>query len=151
MRKLDLTDALAGGFFVFAGLAFGWISLGLDLGTAFRMGPGYFPLVLSGLLILLGLVVLAGAARSANGEIGAIAWRGMLFLLPAPVLFALTIRGLGFVPALFCATMLAGYASPKMRFLEILALAAAVTLFATAVFSYGLGLPFRRFGPWLGF
>lgn len=30
-------------------------------------------------------------------------------------------------------------------------LSAAITVFSVAVFNYGLGLPFQRFGPWLKF
>jgi hypothetical protein len=75
----------------------------------------------------------------------------MAFLLPAPILFGLTLRGLGFVPSIFLATLLACFASPRMRPWQALVLAAAVTLFSTLVFSVALGLPFRRFGPWLPF
>jgi hypothetical protein len=42
-------------------------------------------------------------------------------------------------------------ASLKMKLPAALLLAVAVTIFSTLVFSYGLGLPFRRFGPWLPF
>ena len=42
-------------------------SLGLEIGTAFRMGPGYFPLFLAGVLILLGIVIL-GTATRVEGE-----------------------------------------------------------------------------------
>ena len=148
--KADRTDAAAGILFILFGLFFAIQSLGMELGTAFRMGPGYFPLVLSGVLILLGLAILIKAFRSASPtEIGGFAWRGMLFILPAPVFFGLTVRGLGFVPAIFLTTLIAGLASLKMKPQWALVLALAVTLFATLVFSYGLGLPFRRFGPWL--
>ena len=58
-------------------------------------------------------------------------------------------RPLGFVPAVFLAALLASFASSRMRPLGALVLAAGVTVFATLVFSYALGLPFRRFGPWL--
>jgi hypothetical protein len=154
MQKYDIdwTNALAGLVFMFFGLVFGIQSLGLDIGTAFRMGPGYFPLVLSGLLILLGLVIAVGAIRNGAGEaIGRLAWRGAFFILPAPIFFGLTVRGLGFVPAIFVTTLIAALASLRMKLHWALALAAAVTVFATLVFSYGLGLPFRRFGPWLDF
>ena len=56
----DRTNALCGALFMATGLFFLVQSLGLEIGTAFRMGPGYFPLVLSGILVLLGLIV-AGA------------------------------------------------------------------------------------------
>jgi Tripartite tricarboxylate transporter TctB family len=149
---IDWTDALAGVLFIAFGLLFGVQSLGLDIGTAFRMGPGYFPLVLSGILILLGVLVVASAFHDRGSEgIGTLAWRGVLFILPAPVFFGLTVRGLGFVPAIFLTTLIAALASMKMRLHWALLLSVGVTVFATLVFSYGLGLPFRRFGPWLAF
>ncbi|WP_103256861.1 tripartite tricarboxylate transporter TctB family protein [Tabrizicola aquatica] len=149
---IDWTDALAGILFILFGLLFGVQSLGLEIGTAFRMGPGYFPLVLSGILILLGLAIIASAIHDRGSEaIGTLAWRGAFFILPAPIFFGLTVRGLGFVPAIFLTTLIAALASFKMRPHSALLLAAAVTVFATLVFSYGLGLPFRRFGPWLPF
>jgi hypothetical protein len=149
---IDWTDALAGLVFILFGLLFGVQSLGLEIGTAFRMGPGYFPLVLSGLLILLGLGIVAKSVHDRGSEgVGTLAWRGVFFILPAPIFFGLTVRGLGFVPAIFLTTLIAALASFKMRLHWALLLAVAVTVFATVVFSYGLGLPFRRFGPWLPF
>jgi hypothetical protein len=150
-RKRDTTDALAGLLFTGFGLFFGVQSSSLELGTAVRMGPGYFPLLLSGILTLLGLAILASAVNKAGGEPGAYAWRGMIFILPAPVFFGLTVQGLGFVPSIFLTTIIAAMASLKMKLPAALLLALAVTLFSTLVFSYGLGLPFRRFGPWLPF
>jgi hypothetical protein len=61
------------------------------------------------------------------------------------------VRGLGFVPSLFITTLIAAQASLRMRPLPALLLAVLVTFFSTLVFSYALGLPFRRFGPWLSF
>ena len=150
--SINWTDAFAGLVFILFGLAFGLKSLGLDLGTAMRMGPGYFPMVLSGLLLLLGGLIVVGAIREKGGDgVGTLAWRGVFFILPAPIFFGLTVRGLGFVPAVFLTTLVAALASFKMRLHWALLLAVSVTIFATLVFSYGLGLPFRRFGPWLDF
>jgi len=152
IRTIDRTDAAAGILFILFGLFFGIQSLGLELGTAFRMGPGYFPLLLSGVLLGFGLLVLLNALKtSAPADMGGLAWRGMLFILPAPIFFGLTVRGLGFVPAIFITTLIAGLGSLKMKPLWALGLAVAVTAFSTLVFSYALGLPFRRFGPWLSF
>lgn len=152
VASFDRTDAAAGILFIGFGLFFGIQSLGLELGTAFRMGPGYFPLVLSGVLIGFGLLILFNALKTEGGAgIGGLAWRGMAFILMAPIFFGLTVRGLGFVPAIFLTTLIAGLASFKMRLPWALALALGVTVFSTLVFSYGLGLPFRRIGPWLSF
>jgi hypothetical protein len=149
--SIDKPNALCAAIFIGFGLFFMTQSFFLEIGTAVRMGPGYFPLVLSGLLILLGLVVLVQATRVQGEPVGPIAWRGMLFILPAPVFFGLTVRGLGFVPALLVTALIAAFASHRMRPGVALLLAAGLTLFATIVFSYALGLPFRRFGPWLPF
>ena len=149
-KSFDPTDAVAGVVFIAFGLFFGLSSLlGLPIGTALRMGPGYAPLALSSLLLLLGVLILLGSLRSAPQAVGRIATRGMAFLLPAPILFGLTVRGLGFVPAIFLATLLAAFASPRMKPWQAVVLAIAVTIFSTLVFSVALGLPFRRFGPWL--
>ncbi|KKX30673.1 tripartite tricarboxylate transporter TctB family protein [Rhizobium sp. LC145] len=149
--QFDRTNLICGLLFVGLGFFFAFQSFQLELGTAFRMGPGYFPLVLSGALVLFGLIILAQAFRAEGEPIGPIAWRGIFFILPAPIFFGLTVRGLGFVPALFLAAFFASFASSRMKPLTALVLAALLTVFSVAVFSYGLGLPFRRFGPWLNF
>lgn len=149
-KPKDDTDIAAGLLLMAAAAFFGWQSLGLEMGTATRMGPGYFPMVLAALLFMLGAIILVRAfGRAEDAPFGRIAWRGILFILPAPVFFGLTVRGLGFVPALFVTTLIAGQASARMRPLAALILAVAVTILSTLIFSYGLGLPFRRFGPWL--
>lgn len=148
---VNKVDAAAGVLFILIGLVFGGQSLGMEIGTSLRMGPGYFPLVLAGLLIVLGGFIVASAFKTAGDGMSAHAWRGMMFILPAPIFFGLTVRGLGFVPSIFLTTLIAALASMKMKLLPALLLAAAVKVFCTAVISYGLGLPFRRFGPWLPF
>ena len=150
MNTINKTDAIAGILFILVGLFFGINALAMDLGTSLRMGPGYFPLVLAGLLIVLGAFIVASSFKSVAEEMTAYAWRGMLFILPAPVFFGLTVRGLGFVPSIFVTTLIAAMASMKMKFLPALLLSVGVTVFCTLVFSFALGLPFRRFGPWLG-
>ena len=109
-------------------------------------------LLVSGAVVLLGfgLLILFNALKTTgNATGGVLAWRGLLFILPSPIFFGLTVRGLGFVPAIFLTTLVAGCASLKMKLQGALLLALIVTLFSTLVFSYALGLPFRRFGPWL--
>lgn len=149
MGSINRADFSAGLLFVIFGLGFGIGALNLDLGTTLRMGPGYFPLVLAVILVGLGLAIMATALGRVNEAVGTYAWRGMVFILGAPIFFGLTVRGLGFVPAIFAATLIASLAGLKMRPLYAVGLALAVTVFCTLVFSMALGLPFRRFGPWL--
>jgi hypothetical protein len=149
MDRINKADFTAGILFVLFGLGFGTAALGLDMGTTLRMGPGYFPMVLAVLLTGLGLAIVFTSFRSTGEDTSAYAWRGMMFILGAPVFFGLTVRGLGFVPSIFVTTLIAALAGLKLKPLHAVVLALAVTLFCTLVFSVALGLPFRRFGPWL--
>ncbi len=149
--SFDSTNAICGTIFVALGVFFAYQSFNLELGTTFRMGPGYFPLALAIVMTLLGVVILVQSTRIEGEPIGPIAWRGVLFILPAPIFFGLTVRGLGFVVALFFTALIACFASQKMRPLMAVALSFGITVFSVAVFSYALGLPFERFGPWLRF
>lgn len=149
--KFDTVNLLCGLLFIGLGLFFGLQALALDLGTTFRMGPGYFPFVLAGTLCLFGAIILIQSTRVESEAIGPIAWRGILLILSAPIFFGLTVRGLGFVPAVFLTALIASFASSRMKPLTALILSVSLAIFAVLVFSYGLGLPFRRFGPWLDF
>lgn len=147
----NLRDVIAGLLFVAIGGWFVASALDLELGTALRMGPGYFPLILACLLILLGLLVVVRGTRLPPAAIGTVPWRGALLILMAPVLFGLTVRGLGFVPALAIVVLVSSFGSRAMKPVTAVLVTVALTLFSILVFSYGLGLPLRRFGPWLGF
>lgn len=149
--KFDKTEALCGALFVAAGIFFAWQSQTMTLGTAVRMGPGYFPFVLSLVLLVLGAIITIRSINFTSEGFGSIAWRGMLFILAAPIFFGLTVRGLGFVPSLFFTAFIASFASQKMTLRMSLLLCMLLTIFSVAVFTYGLGLPFHRFGPWLSF
>jgi hypothetical protein len=149
--RINLRDAVCGALFVAIGAVFAAGALGLDIGTARRMGPGYFPLLLSGVLVLLGAVVLLNALRSAGVTPPPlrIAWRGLALILPAPILFGLTVRGLGLAPAIALTAMTAALASANMTLARAALTTLAITAFSVAVFSYALGLPYQRIGPWL--
>ena len=146
--QFDSTNVICGLTFIALGGFFVYQCLNLELGTAFRMGPGYFPMILAVILTILGVIVLVQAPRVKGEPMGPLALRGMLFILPAPVFFGLTVRGLGFVPSLFFTALIAAFASTRMKPGMALVLALAITIFSAAVFSYALGLPFERFGPW---
>jgi hypothetical protein len=148
---VNVRDFLAGIVFVVIGALFVLGARELEVGSAFRMGPGYFPLVLAALLMVLGVVITARSFALAGAPIGALPWRGMALILAAPALFGITIRGLGLVAAIAIAVIVATFASRRasLRFASLLTL--GLTAFCVLVFSYGLGLPLRLRGPWLDF
>ena len=150
-KTIDRPNAVCGAFFVLAGLIFAAQSLSVELGTWLRIGPGGLPLVLSALLVLLGAIIFLQATRTEGEPVGTIAWRGIVFILIAPILFGLTVRGAGFIASVFITALFASFASYRMSTLQAVILSVLLTAFSTLVFSYGLGLPFERVGPWLRF
>jgi hypothetical protein len=151
MERLNLRDAAAGAIFFAIGAAFALGARSLETGSAFRMGPGYFPLLLSVILMLLGAIIIASSFASQNQPLGPVPWRGLVLVLAAPVVFGLSVRKLGLVPAIVLTVVLAVYASRRSRLWLAAAMAAGLTIFCLAVFSYGLGLPLPLLGPWLRF
>jgi hypothetical protein len=151
MEKLNRSDAAAGAIFVIIGAGFALGSRTLEIGSTFRMGPGYFPLLLSFLLMLVGLVIVVGSFAGRGEPLTAVPWRGLLLVLPAPVLFGLTVRKLGLLPAIVLTVLLATFASRHATLPLAVVLCLGLTAFCLAVFSYGLGLPLPLFGRWARF
>ena len=146
-NRKDLSAGLL--FIAIAGL-FAAGTIDLDLGTPLKLGPGAFPLLLAGVLALLGLVILAQAFRTPGTDIVAIPWRGIILIVVAPVIFGLTVRGLGLVAAIALVVAVSAFASRRMSLKLAIALVVGLTIFCVLVFNIGLGLPARLFGPWLG-
>jgi len=120
------------------------------MGTAFKMGPAYFPTVLGGLLILIGGVSLIRSFLKPGTPIGAFAFKGLLLVFGVTFLFGLTVRHAGLIVALPLLVLGSGYASINFRWRPLLALAAGLTIFCFFVFLKGLGVPLPLVGPWLG-
>ncbi|MFV3073777.1 tripartite tricarboxylate transporter TctB family protein [Niveispirillum fermenti] len=114
----------------------------LRMGTASRMGPGYFPIVLAGLTGLLGLVI-AGRSLVLDGPpLDRLHWRQALPLLGGIVAFGLAIRPLGLVAASALLFGVAALASDDTRWRELLVVSVVLILFAVGLFVLLLGLPF---------
>lgn len=154
MKSLKISkDLLAGLIFIGFGLAFGYASLNYQVGTAFRMGPGYFPLVLSGIIIFLGVIILlqSFATAAEEGPIGGVPWRGLALIMAALVFFGFTVRGLGLLPSLFITSFMSASASRQTSLAGAFLIAAMLTVICLLIFVWGLGMPLRIFGPWLNF
>ncbi len=143
-------DIAAGIFFIAVGA---WFSLNawltLSLGTASRMGAGYFPIILGIVLALLGAGIMLKSFNAPSGAMGSISVRGVVLISLAPVIFGLTVRGLGMVGAVFLSILVASFSSERVSIGIGLLLSLGLTTFCILVFHYGLGLPFDLFGPWL--
>jgi hypothetical protein len=151
VQRINHRDLLLGAIFALIGAGFVIAARGLDMGTPQRMGPGLFPLILAAVLMLLGIVIAAQAFFTPEEPIGTVPWRGLVLILAAPVLFGITIRGLGLVGAVALAIVTASFASQRAGLVLAALLTLGLTVFCVLVFSYGLGLPIPLRGPWLAF
>lgn len=142
-------DVLSGIMFLAVAISFAAGALGLNLGTPLEMGPGAFPLILSVLLAGVGIAVLLRGLRLPGSPVGPLAVRGVGLVVGAPIVFGLTVRGLGLVPSLLIALTMACHASRGMTPGRAIALSAGLTAFCILVFSCGLGLHFPLLGTWL--
>jgi hypothetical protein len=145
-----LKDILAGGIFVVLGIAFAIAALTYDIGTPLRMGPGYVPLVLGGLLTGLGLLVITKGFVAGEGDpIGNVDWRALILITAALLFFALTVRGLGVIGALFGASLLAALARRETPPREALVIATGLTALSVVIFIVALQLRLPLVGSWI--
>jgi hypothetical protein len=149
MRLRNIRDLLAGCMFVSFGLAFLYFAQDYQLGSARRMGPAYFPVVLALILIGIGLATVARAFVVAGAPIRDVAGKALALVTAAVVLFGLTVQGAGLGIAAAALVLVAAPASRNFRLLPTLVLAAVLATFCTLVFIVGLGLPFPALGRWL--
>lgn len=145
-----LKDVLAGSIFIVLGLGFAIGSLTTEIGTPLRMGPGYFPLILGGILVVLGALIIGKGFIAGEGEsIGIVDWRALVLISAALLFFGLTVRGLGVIGALFGASLLATMARSQTSVREVLVIAAGLTALSIIVFIVALQLRLPLIGTWI--
>lgn len=139
----------------FAGLiyaAFGAAAIVLgstyEMGSATRMGPAYFPTVLGGLLLLIGLIAITRAFLVPGQALGKFSLRALAIVSAAAVAFGAIVRYAGLIPSVALLVIVGALASRRFRWWPALALAAGLAAFSAAVFVKGLGVPLPLFGTW---
>ena len=133
-----------------SGVAFGAFGLGAaiyavinyKLGTAVRMGPGYFPVWIGGLIAILGLALALRSLSVQGPRLVRLRLRPVLFVLGASIAFGYLLKPLGLVLATMVLVTVSAFGGHEFRWREALALAAGLAAFAVGVFVWGLGLPF---------
>jgi putative tricarboxylic transport membrane protein len=126
-------------------LAFAAVALlaarGYSLGSAGRMGPGYFPILLGGVLGLLGIILVARSLVIAGEAVGRLHLIPLLVIALGVCLFGLAIEWLGLVVTLIAVVAVTAFASRDSRPLEVSALALVLAAFSVGVFVCALRLP----------
>jgi hypothetical protein len=139
-------DFLSGLMFIVIGLGAIFIARDYPVGSALRMGPGYFPVALGGILFLMGLYVMVQGLLKKEKVKGNWSLRALIVLPAAVVVFGFMVERTGFVPALIVLALVAAAAGREFKFVEVVVLAIVLTICCVALFIYGLGMPYPLFG-----
>ncbi len=147
---VDRRKGVVGGLLL-AGLGAATVVMARDytVGSPSNMGPGFFPMMLGGLLCLFGLVNTGVAMTGQPAEGAERITIGRSLMLPLGMLFfGLLVERAGVVVAtlvLVACVWMAGYG---FRVWEILVVAVVLVAIACAMFVYGLQLPTTYLLPW---
>jgi hypothetical protein len=141
----DNKDFLAGLLMIGIGAIAFYMALDYPFGSALRMGPGYFPRVLAGILMAFGVYVGLRGLRTNEKVEGVWGWKALAFITVAFWAFGWLMDRVGLIPSLVVMFFVSAFAGHEFKLKEVIILTALMTLFAYGVFIYGLGLPYRLF------
>ncbi len=154
MKIKSQRDFWSGLLFVIVGVAFASGSLiHYSFGSSARPGPGYFPFGLGVLLALLGAAVLFKALtiESDGGQpIGSVAWRPLLVVVGAIVLFGFALPRLGLAITLPLLIIVSSFASDEFRWRDAILSSVVLTVGSWAIFVWGLSLVIPVWPTFLG-
>ena len=135
-------DFLSGLMFVGIGALGIFMAKDYPVGSALRMGPGYFPIVLSGILILMGIYCFVQGLLHPQRIEASWSLRALIILPIATIVFGLLMEHAGFIPALIVLVFISASAGNEFKLWEVVVMALGLTVGSWALFIWGLGLPY---------
>jgi hypothetical protein len=142
LRIKSPQDIGAAVIFLSVGLAGLYFGSDLAFGTAGRMGPGYFPIILSTAILGIGVIVGLKGLTVEGPPVEAMYLRPILVVVAAILAFGFLVDRIGLALTAALLTVLAGFARRKVNLLETALLATGLALFSVGLFVYGLSQPF---------
>jgi hypothetical protein len=136
-------DFWSGMMFLVVGIVFAVGAGNYSLGTSARPGPGYFPLMLSVIMAILGAVVTFKALtiESEGGDpIGKVAWRPLLVIVGAIAVFGATITTLGMIVSIPILIFISSFAGDEFHWRDVLINSIVLTVASWLIFIVGLKL-----------
>ena len=135
-------DFLAGLFYIFIGASGWYMALDYPFGSALRMGPGYFPIVLSAIMICFGILIMLMGVKNNIKLKGNWSIRALIVLPIATAAFGWLMEEAGFIPAMLVLIPLSAASGREFEWKEISMLTVGLTILCTLMFIEGLGLPY---------
>ncbi len=138
-------DFFSGLMFGVVGIAFAWGATNYTVGSAARMGPGYFPLLLGVILAIFGAIIMfySLVVETTDGEkITGFVWRPIVYILGSNVAFGILLGGLpklglppmGLIAAIYALTLIASKAGTEFKLKDVLILATGLSVLSYLAF-----------------
>jgi hypothetical protein len=136
-------DFFSGLMFLVVGLAFAYGATNYSMGAAARPGPGYFPMILSVLMAILGAAVMFTSLTievEGGDPVGDIAWRPLTVIVVSIAVFGALLPRAGLVVTVPILIIMVSFAGDQFKWVGVLVASLVLTVFAWLVFVKGLGL-----------
>jgi putative tricarboxylic transport membrane protein len=143
LRIKSQRDFWSGLLFVAVGVIFAVGARNYSLGTSARPGPGYFPLMLSVIMAILGAIVVFKALtiETEGGDpIGHVAWKPLIIIVAAIAVFGATITWLGMIISIPILILISSFASDEFHWRDVLVNSIVLTVASWLIFIVGLKL-----------
>ena len=143
LRIRSQPDFFAGLLFAVLGAAFSSGAARYEIGTAAQMGPGFFPMVLGGLLGLIGTFVALRSlsAQSEEESIEKSSIMALVLILGSIALFAIFLAPLGLILSSVILILISTLASHEFTWRNTALTMLVLIALCYLIFIYGLGLP----------
>ncbi len=151
LRVQGVRDFWAGLIYISVGTGSLFMAQNYAMGTLQRMGPGYFPTMLGGLMLLFGAISIVRSFVVSGPSVAPIAWKALFLVIGSSALFALLLPRAGLVIASVLTGLMSAAASRWFAF-DVRALAGllALAVACTLVFVTTLQVPMPVWGRWFG-
>lgn len=140
-------DFWAGVVYILFGVAAIGFAYNYPVGSAGRMGPGYFPRALGSILIFLGLLLALRALRLQGAPLDFGSFKPLFIVIGSVILFGLAAPSLGLMLATIILIIVSSLASDEFRWKEAVIASIAMAVFTFFAFSWGLNLQLPVW-PW---
>ena len=153
MKIKSERDFWSGLMFVIVGVIFAVGATNYSMGTSARPGAGYFPLLLSVIMAILGAIVLFKSLtiETPGGDpIGHIAWKPLVVIVIAITVFGALLERLGMVFTIPVLIVISSLAGDEFKWRGVLVAAIVLTFGSWVVFVWGLKLTIPLWPRFLG-
>ncbi|MGY4829907.1 tripartite tricarboxylate transporter TctB family protein [Sphaerotilaceae bacterium SBD11-9] len=153
MKIKSEKDFWSGMMFLVVGIVFAVGATNYSMGTGARPGPGYFPLILSVILALLGAVILFKSLTietDGGARIGHIAWRPLIVIVVAIAVFGALLPRLGLFIAVPVLIIITSFAGDEFKWRGVIISAIVLTIFSWLIFVAGLKLTIPLWPAFIG-